>query len=218
LQELHYLKRANYIKNGKSTKVLWLFSDFDSHEALAFNELTRRGVSEIASKNFVLKDRMPIEKIMDCIRYYDIIYDQKKKVNKTIGPSYLVKVLNDTDYELVRTTLDERNKMEEARRREENFIKEEEARLLYENFCYRKIQEEMSKLSEDERSRLKEEATSSAEKMNKFKTVETIKTSISIAMIEIVRRRINLPTFEDWYKDTSNRIPFELPALPKYTN
>jgi len=218
LQELHYLKRADYIKNGKSTKVLWLFSDFDSHEALAFNELTRRGVSEIASKNFILRDGIPVQKIMDCICYYDIVCEQKKKENKAIGPSYLVKVLNDTDYELVRTTLDERNKMEEARRREENFIKEEEARLLYENFCYRKIQEEMSKLSEDERSRLKEEATSSAEKMNKFKTVETIKTSISIAMIEIMRRRINLPTFEDWYKDTSNRIPFELPALPKYTN
>ena len=108
--------------------------------------------------------------------------------------------------------------MEEARRREENFIREEEARLLYENFCYRKIQEEMNKMSEDEQCRLRAEAIALANKMNKYKAVETIKTSISIAMAEIIRRRVNLPTFGDWYKDISNRIPFELPALPKYTS
>jgi len=203
LQGLHYLKRADYVKNGKSTKVLWFFSDFNAHEALAFNELTRRGVSETASRNFILKDRMPVEKVMECIRYYDIICEQKKKENKAIGPSYLAKVLNDTDYELVRTTIHKHKRLEEMRRREEAFIKEEEARLLYENFCYRKIQEEMSKLSEDEQFSLKEEAIASADKMNKYKTVETNKTAIAIAMAEIMRKRINLPKFREWYKDKS---------------
>ncbi|MEW6002248.1 MAG: hypothetical protein AB1638_06325 [Nitrospirota bacterium] len=209
LQQLHYLKRADYIKNGKSTKVLWFFSDFNSHEALAFNELTRRGVSEIASKNFILRDGIPVQKIMDCICYYDIVCEQKKKENKAIGPSYLVKVLNDTDYELVKITIHERKKMEEARRREEALIREEEARMLYENFCYRKIQKEMSRLSEGEQFRLREEATAAADKINKYKIVETNKTSMAIAMAEIMKRKINLPTFEDWYKSKGNEATSE---------
>lgn len=218
LQELHYLRRSDYIKNGKSTKVLWFFSDFNAHEALAFNELSRRGVSEIASKNFILKDRIPAAKIMDCIRYYDIICEQKKRENRTIGPSYLVKVLNDTDYELVKKTIHQHDKREEARCRGEAFIREEEARLLYDNFCYRKIREEIDKLSEDEQSRLKEEATASAEEINKYKNSKTNKMSITIVMVEIMKRKINLPTFEEWYKNKNKGITSELPGLPKCTN
>jgi hypothetical protein len=218
LQELHYLRRANYIKNGKSTKVLWVFSDFNAHEALAFNELSRRGVSEIASKNFILKDRIPVAKIMDCIRYYDIICEQKKKENRSIGPSYLVKVLNDTDYELVKKTIHEHDKREEARYREEAFMREEEARLLYDNLCYRKVREEIGKLSEDEQSRLKEEATASAGEINKYKNSKTNKMSITIVMVEIMKRKMNLPTFEEWYKNENNRITSEIPDLPTCTN
>ena len=206
LQSLHYLKRADYVKNGKSTKVLWFFSDFTAHETLAFNELTRRGVSETASRKFILKDRMPVEKVMDCIRYYDIICEQKKIENIAIGPSYLVKVLNDTDYKLVIMTIQEHKKVEEMRRREEAFIKEEEARLLYENFCYRRIRDEMSKLSEDEQFRLKQDATATAHTMDKYGAVDTNKTSISIAMVEIMKRRITLPTFREWYKDKNNNV------------
>jgi len=218
LQELHYLRGADYKKDGKSTKVLWFFSDFNTHEALAFNELSRRGVSEIASKNFILKDRIPIAKIIDCVRYYDIVCKEKKKDNRAIGPSYLVKVLNDTDYELVKQTIHEHDKREATRRREEAFIREEEARLLYENFCYRKIQEEMGKLSEDEQSRIKEEATVSAGKINKYENSKTNKISVTIMMVEIMKRKINLPTFEEWFKNKNSRIISELPDLPACTN
>jgi hypothetical protein len=175
-------------------------------------------VSEIASKNFILKDRIPIAKIIDCVRYYDIVCKEKKKENRAIGPSYLVKVLNDTDYELVKQTIHEHDKREATRRREEAFIREEEARLLYENFCYRKIQEEMGKLSEDEQSRLKEEATASAGEINKYKNSKTNKISVTIMMVEIMKRKINLPTFEEWFKNKNSRIISELPDLPACTN
>jgi hypothetical protein len=37
-------------------------------------------------------------------------------------------------------------------------------------------------------------------------------------MVEIMKRKINLPTFEEWYKNKNNKITSELPDLPTCTN
>lgn len=203
LIELNYLRDVKYEKINGSTKVFWYFSEYSVDQILAFEELRKRGVSEVAAKNIALKEN--IDKIMDCIRYFDIQKEEKKKKeNKDIHAGYIISILQDTDYELIRRTIYEHDKKEEIRRRETAFIKEQKATMMYEHHMEARIEEALKKLSEKELAALKKEAETRIQNIGGSFKKEAYNMSLKVEMKDIIREMLNIPSFEEWYKQNSS--------------
>lgn len=197
LMELNYLKDVKYEKTNGVTKVFWYFSEYTVDQILAYDELCKRGVSELAAKNIVLKEN--IERVMDCIRYYDIKKEDKKD-KKEIHPGYLISILQDPDHDLIKKTIYEHNQRAEVRRREADFIKEKEARMIYEQHVETKLRDAIKKLSKKEMDALKTEAEEMMIDTPKNIRKESYNISLKMAINEIMRERLKLPTFDEWYE------------------
>lgn len=190
LKALFYLQDVYYSQgDGNGNYINYIFSPYSAEQSLVINELIGRGVSEIGARNLAVQYEPG--KIIDAIKYYDL-----KKEEKPLSPGYLVKIISEADRSSLRSFIEESKTRETEEKARAEKKEKEKFRMFYEQDMQSKINKAIKKLSKEERTLLEDEAK---EKAVLYGSEKTKKLALEGALREIVKEKLELPTFEEWF-------------------
>ena len=193
LREANYLQNYSYRTASGMPYVQYAFSPYSVEQNDVLGELLQKGIGRIVADNIVAQQAP--EFISAVLKYCEI---QKSK--KDISPGYIVTTMQNANYEDIKRFLD--NHFKSLKTASDESSKERKLKSLYDAHISELIEEHIAGLSTTDLDAIRQQAERSIGKdRHGILSASAIEKALEGAMQIIVKEKIKLPTFKEWFQE-----------------